>query len=314
MRSRSTVSEGHVAILLATYNGAAHLGEQLDSIASQTHRDWTIHASDDGSTDGTLAILADYRARLGDDRLVVWQGPHAGYSSNFMSMLHRHLIKGDYVAFSDQDDVWDFTKLEKALAALAGAPQSKPALYGGRSRLVDEAGKDIGMSPLFARRPSFANALVQSLAGGNTMVLNQSARELICRAREASPVVSHDWWAYLVVSGAGGLIVYDTEPTIGYRQHAQNIIGSNSGFRARFRRMADMVGGRHRGWNDRNVALLAEMRSDLTPENQRRFDHFVRGRSTWLIPRIWNFARAGLYRQTTIGNAGLILATLLGRL
>jgi len=304
----------HVAILLATYNGARHLAEQLDSIASQTHTNWTIHVSDDGSTDATLALLSTYRERLGGERMVLWQGPRAGYSRNFMSMLHREGIEGDYVAFSDQDDVWDANKLETALLALAAVPQDEPALYGGRSRLIDESGRPFGLSPLFARRPSFANALVQSLAGGNTMLLNRAARDVMCRAPASARVVSHDWWAYLVVSGAGGRVVYDREPTLGYRQHAENIIGSNAGLAARVRRMADMVGGRHREWNDANVALLAGMRDALGDDERARFDHFVRGRTLWLVPRLWHFARAGLYRQTTIGNAGLLLAALLGRL
>jgi glycosyltransferase involved in cell wall biosynthesis len=304
----------HVAILLATYNGARHLAEQLDSIVAQTHDDWTIHASDDGSTDGTLALLLTYRERLGADRLVLWQGPRAGYSRNFMSMLHREGIDGDYVAFSDQDDVWDADKLQKALLALDAVPPDRPALYGGRSRLIDEAGRPFGLSPLFGRRPSFANALVQSLAGGNTMLLNRRARALMCRAPASARVVSHDWWAYLVVSGAGGRVIYDREPTLGYRQHAENIIGSNAGVGARLRRMADMVGGRHREWNEANVLLLAAMRDALDDAGRVRFDHFTRGRESWLLPRLWHFACAGLYRQTTIGNAGLLLAALLGRL
>lgn len=304
----------HVAILLATYNGARHLAEQIESIVAQTHGDWTIHVSDDGSSDQTLAILLDYRERLGAERLVLWDGPRAGYSRNFMSMLHRQAIDGDFVAFSDQDDIWDPRKLEIALAAVAELPAEEPSLYCGRSRLVDDEGVAFGMSPLFARRPSFANALVQSLAGGNTMLLNRRARELMCRAPVDARVVSHDWWAYLVVSGAGGHVFYDREPTIGYRQHAQNVIGSNAGIGARMRRMADMVGGRHREWNDANIALLVGMTDDLSADNRRRFERFVRGRDRWLVPRLVAFVRAGLYRQTTIGNAGLVLAALLGRL
>jgi len=309
-----STSRRHVAILLATYNGARHLAEQLDSIIAQTHADWTIHVSDDGSTDETLAILLTYRERLGAERLVLWQGPRAGYSRNFMSMLHRDGIDGDFVAFSDQDDVWDADKLAKALDAIGGVPDDDATLYCGRSRLIDESGAPYGFSPLFALTPSFANALVQSLAGGNTMLLNRQARVLMCRAAEDARVVSHDWWAYLVVSAAEGRIVYDREPTIGYRQHAENVIGSNAGFGARLRRMADMVGGRHREWNDANIALLAAMTDDFSVANRVRFERFVRGRNSWLLPRLVAFARAGLYRQTAVGNAGLMLAALLGRL
>lgn len=304
----------HVAVLLATYNGEVHLCEQLDSIVAQTHADWTIHVSDDGSTDATLALLLTYRERLGADRMLLWDGPREGYSRNFMSMLHRNEVKADYVAFCDQDDIWDATKIERALAAISGLDSDEPALYCGRSRLVDEVGRSYGLSPLFPRKPSFANALVQSLAGGNTMLLNERARQLMCFAPEGALVVSHDWWAYLVVSGAGGQVIYDREPAIGYRQHADNIIGSNSGFRARLVRMADMVGGRHGSWNQSNVDLLSAMESQLSECNRVRFHHFATGRMCWLLPRLWHFARAGLYRQTVIGDIGLVVASLLGRL
>ena len=52
-----------VAILMATYNGAQYLPVQLDSILNQDFEDWQLLISDDGSTDGTLNILADYQKR-----------------------------------------------------------------------------------------------------------------------------------------------------------------------------------------------------------------------------------------------------------
>ena len=67
-----------VAILMGAYNGAAHLREQLDSIAAQTHPDWVLRVSDDGSSDATLAILADFAARFEPGRVEVRPGPRAG--------------------------------------------------------------------------------------------------------------------------------------------------------------------------------------------------------------------------------------------
>ena len=54
-----------VAVLLCSYQGEPHLAEQLDSIAAQSHRSWTVWVSDDGSTDGTLAILKRYQSLWG---------------------------------------------------------------------------------------------------------------------------------------------------------------------------------------------------------------------------------------------------------
>lgn len=308
-----TATQDTVAILLATYNGERHLAEQVDSIIQQTHREWILHVSDDGSTDRTRDLLESYRTRLGS-RLLIVEGPRQGYSANFMSMVRLALPDAPYVAFSDQDDVWDRDKLSRAMSWMRTAPQGRPALYAGRARLVDEAGKPFGMSPLFSRRPSFANALVQSLAGGNTMLINAAARALMASPPVELPVVSHDWWAYLAVAAADGNIFYDATPALGYRQHAGNVIGSNAGLRARLKRMADMVGGRHMGWNDDNLALLEHLRPLMSRDAVRRMDHFRRGRQSWLPARVWHFARAGLYRQTNIGNAGLVLTTLLGRL
>lgn len=303
-----------VVILMATYNGERHLRDQIDSIIAQTHPNWLLYVSDDGSSDDTRRVLDEYLGRLGSKRVQVVQGPGLGYSANFMSMLRQAVTDADYVAFSDQDDVWDADKLERALSWMARIPTQKPALYAGRSRLIDEAGRPYGYSPLFARRPSFGNALVQSLAGGNTMLINRRARDLMTKPPKDAAVVSHDWWAYLAVTAAGGAVQYDLEPAVGYRQHAANVIGSNAGVEARLKRMWDMAMGRHQAWNDANLSLLQYLRQDMTQDALRRLDHFRRGRQSWLPARAWHFARAGLYRQTNIGNAGLVLTTLLGRL
>ena len=92
-------------------------------------------------------------------------------------------IDGDYFAFCDQDDLWDEDKLAEALDWLEKQPADTPALYCTRTRTVDERGSEIGLSPLFRRRPSFRNAIVQSIAGANTMVMNKAAWLIV---REAS--------------------------------------------------------------------------------------------------------------------------------
>jgi hypothetical protein len=104
-----------------------------------------------------------------------------------------------------------------------------PAVYGSRTSLIDSEGQTIGVSPLFRKPPAFANALVQNIAGGNTMVFNEPARQLLIKAGGAVDVPSHDWWLYLLATAGGGTVHYDTWCSVRYRRHERNLVGLNIG-------------------------------------------------------------------------------------
>ena len=206
--------------MLCTYEGGEFLVKQLNSIARQTHRRWKIWASDDRSRDGTGATLQRVKKEWGDDLLSILAGPCSGYVANFMSLICNPEIVADYYAYADQDDLWEPDKLARAVAWLATVPRETPALYMSRTRLIDENDQDLGLAPLFTSKPpTFANALVQNIGGGNTMVLNNSARVLIVAHSKGNTIVSHDWWSYMLVTGAGGHALYDPYPGVRYRQH-----------------------------------------------------------------------------------------------
>jgi len=302
-----------VAILLCTFNGERYLSRQLDSIAMQEHRDWVIYVSDDGSTDTTQALLSSYRSRLGEDRLVILEGPRAGYAANFMSLLGAPVVSGDYYAFCDQDDCWDSDKLSRALEWMSTQPESVPLLYCGRTRLMNNDEQTIGFSPLFRREPSFRNALTQSLAGGNTMLINAKAHALMALTPPDLRVQSHDWWAYLLVTACGGRVCYDAHPSLGYRQHGENLIGSNAGMRDRIARLKHMLVGNYREWNDANLALLQPFDANLTQENSRVLALFKDMRGGSVFKRLVSLMRGGFYRQTLAGNVGMVLAVALRR-
>ncbi|MNN24506.1 hypothetical protein D3C81_1379410 [compost metagenome] len=189
-----------------------------------------------------------------------------------------------------------------------------PALYCARTELIGDTGSVIGCSPLFARPASFANALVQSLAGGNTMVFNGAAQALFQAAGAHLDIVSHDWWAYLLVTGAGGQVIYDRVPTILYRQHDANLIGSDLGARARLARLRMMFSGRFQGWNQRNILALKSVRSRLSEESQLTLDLFQKARESRGAARFLWLRRSGVYRQTPWGTLGLILAAVINRI
>ncbi len=300
-----------VAILLGTHQGSEFLAQQLDSIRSQTYEDWSVKVSDDRSTDQTLEILGAYRRQWGDERLSVRVGPALGFRANFLSLVCAPDIDARYFAFADQDDVWDSDKLATAVSWLDGVPDDIPALYCGRTRLIDEAGKGVGFSPHFRKPVSFRNALVQSVAGGNTMVFNAAARALIVEAGGDVDVQTHDWWVYILVTGCGGCVFYDPRPTVGYRQHASNLVGSNASVSGRFQRAARLLAGRFRTMNSRNIAALARVRHRVTPENLAVLDHFERARNVGLSERIKGVLRSGVYCHTRLGNLGLAAAAVL---
>ncbi|PAU60669.1 glycosyl transferase family 2 [Pseudomonas sp. PIC25] len=306
-------SSARVAILLSTYNGERHLAEQLDSILAQTHQDWLIAASDDGSSDATSLILQRYRTMIGANRMIILEGPRRGFVANFLSLACEPSLEADFFTFCDQDDIWHLDRLERALNWLRQVPPDRPALHCGRTHLVDNQGHHLGESPLFPKEPSFANALVQSLAGGNTMVFNQAARMLLMRAGNV-PVASHDWWAYMLITGCGGTVRYDPTPTIDYRQHGTNLIGANSSIRDRLHRLKRMFAGHFRDWNTLNVAALQRCNTLLTPEHRATFQMFAAAREADLLPRCLGVLRSGVHRQTLFGDLGLIAAAALGKI
>lgn len=299
-----------VAILLCTFQGRSYLSNQLESFVSQSHTNWEVHASDDGSNDETLAVLGFFKLTLDCGRLQTHRGPGKGFSENFLSLTRNSSISADYYAYSDQDDIWEADKLERAVACLQKFSSDVPALYCSRTRLVDSKNNPIGLSPLFTKAPNFANALIQNIGGGNTMVFNNAARELLKKAGEHRDIVSHDWWAYMVISGCGGEVFYDTHPSVRYRQHGCNLVGANTTWLARITRVVLMFQGRFRNWNDRNIAALNDLRADLTLENRKIFDRFSEARNRSFFSRLIGLKRSGIYRQTLFGNLGLIAAAI----
>jgi glycosyltransferase involved in cell wall biosynthesis len=119
-------------ILLCTLNGERFLAEQLDSLERQTFKNWTLIASDDGSSDRTESILQDFRKSFEPGKVKVIDGPRRGVPANFLSLACRKNLISEYYAFCDQDDVWEADKLARAIDILERAGASVPALYGSR--------------------------------------------------------------------------------------------------------------------------------------------------------------------------------------
>ena len=304
----------NICILMSTYNGEKFLAEQLQSIEDQTHKNWRLVLSDDGSSDNTLVIAKQFQEKWGSDRLELRQGPQQGFCQNFLSMACDSNIRADLYAFSDQDDVWMVDKLARAVAYFnSNSDENIPLVYCGRTQLVDEKLSPIGLSSLFTLPRSFRNAIVQSIAGGNTMVFNQHVKELL-EISGMQQVVSHDWWLYQITKGAGGNVYYDPVPSILYRQHSGCLIGENKSFRAKIDRIAYVLDGRFKDWNTKNYKALCCIQHLLTKDNRDILNTFGKFRGAKLKDRVRLLEVCGIYRQTWQGTFSLWLATIINKI
>lgn len=304
-----------IAILLACYNGAANLRAQLDSFCAQTLPPVLLIVSDDGSTDASRTLLADFAAAHPELPMQLIEGPRQGAAQNFLHLLRAVPAGIDMVAISDQDDVWLPEKLARGAAALAGAGRDRPALATGSSWVCDADLAKLCRMPIPARPPGFRHALVQNIAGGNTMMLNSRAVALLQAASlEARKLVVHDWWIYQIIAGVGGVVLYDPEPMLLYRQHSGNLIGANHGFVAKSRRLKLLLIGRFRRWNSINIKALSASAHRFTAQNRQILQDFDRLRRMTLLPRLRLLKQLGLYRQGLAGNLSLWVAALLGKI
>lgn len=216
---------GKVSILLSTYNGEKYLRELLDSLLSQSYENYEIRIRDDGSTDKTRDILNEYSSKY--QNIILRYGSNIGVARSFFDLLESAGEDCTYFAFCDQDDVWMDFKLERAVYALNNCPQTEQCMYCSNYILCDEKMKLLLPPPANNHiKPAFRNALLENIAAGCTIVMNRNARSLILKQRPKG-VFAHDWWFYLVIS-AFGQVIYDSTPTLYYRQHDSNVVGAKA--------------------------------------------------------------------------------------
>ena len=196
------------------------------------------------------------------------------------------------------------------------ARESSPEkLYacGGRTTYTDEKLKPIGLSPFFVFPKTFRNALIQNIAGGNTMVFNQATKTLLEKVGLV-PAPSHDWWLYQLVTGAGGVMYHDPKPHILYRQHDRSLVGSNTSLKSLLIRLRMLMNGRFKDWTDKNIQSLNMAINFLKPEHIETLKLLKKMRNANFKDRLRLMQVCGLYRQTGRGTLSLVIASMLGKI
>jgi glycosyltransferase involved in cell wall biosynthesis len=289
-----------IAILMATYNGEKYIKEQLDSIEQQDYKNWILWISDDGSNDKTLTIIKEYEKKWDIGKLNIITDKHKGSALNFLTLTSRIDIIADYFAWADQDDIWLPDKLSRAIKKLSNIDPQKPILYCSRTILCDSLGIVNGLSPKLNIKPfKFSNSLIQCISGGNTMVFNNTARLLIINIKEKN-IVSHDWWAYQIITANDGEIIYDKEPKIKYRQHKNNLVGSNRGIKGRIKRLKRILSGDYKRILERQLKALNSISEGIPNHNREKLQSLI----TILynepnsFKKLYYFIKYNYYRQT----------------
>ena len=235
-----------IEILLATYNGERFLPEQIESITSQSFKDYYILASDDNSSDCTFEILRSYESVLGEKIKVVRSNTRSA-KENFYNLLD--MADAEYIALCDQDDFWESDKLEKSLKAIQRLERrygkETPILVHSDLEIVDEnlnsqnkkmseltgiseaikyAKKESKYLYTISTEKSFSRYLVENNITGNTVIINKALLDIYKR-----PKVSfmHDWWLGLIAF-TFGKVGFLNECLVKYRQHENNELGAKN--------------------------------------------------------------------------------------
>jgi hypothetical protein len=275
------------------------LGEQLRSYTTQTHGNWQLYWRDDGSTDGSTALMTAFAKGPGNRQCVrLVEDGQLRATGSFLALLRMALLgEAAFFAFSDQDDVWLPDKLAHAVAGLNQVAPDRPALYFCARTLVDSTLRPIGETPALRRPPGFPAALTQNVIPGCCMVLNRAAAELI-DAATVPDVTWHDWWCYLVVSASDGLVTGGDAPDILYRQHPGNLVGEPRSFWRRALRAARRGRGPFMTVFWRHVAAL-RARAGLLPDGTCMLLSTIdRARREGIVARLKALRTPGLVRQT----------------
>lgn len=282
-----------VLILMATFNGADFLLEQITSILQQASIDLTLLVSDDSSEEIISHTIKSVALANQKITLLPKVKSSGSAAQNFFRLFRDTNFEGyDFIALSDQDDIWLPTKLSHAVhyidANRADAYSSNVTAFwaNGQQKLINKAQPQRAFDYMF-----------ESAGPGCTFVLTQKlAFELqgflINHQQQCQHVALHDWFIYAYARSHGFKWVIDDESHMLYRQHHKNVVGANVGLRALLVRFKKM----RAGWLRAQALLLAQILgySDTLP--MMKLMHNRWSDRVWLICHVTHLRRRLLDR------------------
>ena len=306
-----------ILVLMSAYNGEKYIREQIDSVLEQEKREGsftlTLRVRDDGSSDGTLGILEEYRQAF-PEKIEIMPGDNLGYNGSFFTLLDGAEAY-DYYALCDQDDKWLPGKLERALKLLRSQEDREgmiPLLYACPSFLTDADLNPRGLTRLKKRPLVPRNTLIQNICPGHSQVMNPALLKLVQRPRDLNGVYVYDLWITNLAS-LYGRILFDPEPGAYYRQHKDNELGSKGSALGKLIRAGRRSFSGEGIKNKRQMAYFAEQNREALEktglygkvQQMLKADSF-RKRLSFVIS-------CPFYRQSRLETTAFKLAFLMGK-
>ena len=232
-----------VNVLMSTYNGETHLGEQIDSIMNQKDVEVILTIRDDGSSDGTLAVIKKYINKYGK-KIRLFTGHNAGYRKSFRRLL-RYASEADFYAFADQDDVWMEDKLINAVNMLdEKCSDDEICLYASSDIITNEKLEAVGIHDISGVNNTIQGFYTRARLAGCTFVFSPECKKVAERflkvkfPRSAEP--DHDFLLASVALSCGKVIL-DKNAYIYHRRTGKNVTSGGNGIIQRLKVEYDLT-------------------------------------------------------------------------
>jgi rhamnosyltransferase len=245
-----------VLVLMAVHNGYTWLPNQIDSILNQSNIDVTLYISDDNSTDLSINYIKE--KSLIDKQIVLLPeiARLGGACANFFRLItDANISDFDFIAFADQDDIWDCNKLYNAIISIQ---KEKMSAYSGnvtafwpngKKILIEKSQKQRQWDYMFeSAGPGCSFVLTQKLALDLQVFLTKNQHKM-------QKVDLHDWFIYAFARSRGYTWHIDHESHMLYRQHDSNVFGANVGVKAKIARWKNL----RSGWLINQATIIAEI-------------------------------------------------------
>ena len=251
-----------VAVLMASYNGITWLPDQIKSILNQLNIDISLFISDDSSQDGSYGYLQQLAVTDSRIQLLPQTEKFGSAGNNFYRLIQDvNIINYDHVAFADQDDIWEQDKLIRHIKLMQeygvdGVSSNVLAFWAnGKKKIINKSQPQRELDFLFESAGPGCSFLM------TTWLVNKVREQLIDKNSLAKYVVLHDWLTYAICRAHGHSWLIDSNPLVKYRQHDNNVLGANSGFKAKVSRLQKL----RKGWYRNEVLKIALVCNRIYP-------------------------------------------------
>ena len=229
----------NLIVLLAARNGENYIILQIETILNQSHKPSRIFVNIDLSSDETLSIFKNYSKKYPQIKILNTKKKFGSAAANFINLLlDVELTEIDFIALSDQDDIWKADKLERAIQKLDQG-------FDGYSSNVEAFWHDGRKKVLIKNQPQQRyDHLFESAGPGCTFVISKklalSLQKFLKRGHFEN---YHDWFIYAFARCNGFQWFIDSFTGVNYRQHASNVFGANVGIRPFISRLCRVLNG-----------------------------------------------------------------------